>query len=295
MSKKIAIYNGFNFHYEMFGYIIHYCKTKNYDLTIYSDDNLGYNDYYKSLYLINEYRPVTLFYSERQIYDFIFLTTDDDWSYKTEDSEINRKTICIDHYFKIRNPVFENRIATRPYSREYYRKWALPLYPIDSERPYLDGDKTHVVFLCDDYKYNIDIVKRLKSTNPIIFHAISRSMTIDKFQGLDIDVRIYRSIDMKKLVEIISNASYVITDLALIKTHKHEGMSGSIPLAFGTLTPLIISKESNAYYKFKNVIEFDNSVEPILLHDINIDELKKERDELIQNNNNLFDSIIESF
>jgi hypothetical protein len=274
----------------MFGYIIHYCKTKKYDLTIYSDDNLGYKDYYKTLFS-NEYRPVFLFELEKQCYDFIFLITDDDRSYKINDNEINKKTICIDHHFSIRNPIFEHRIATRPFSSEYYREWALPVYPIN-KRPCLNVD-TNIVFLCEDSTYNIGIVKRLKSRNPIIFHAISRTMTSDKFKGLDIDIRIHRSIDMKELVKIISNASYIITDLALIKTHTHGSMSGSIPLAFSTLTPLIISKETNSYYKFKNVIEYDNSMDPILLYDINIDELKKERDELIQNNHNLFDSIIE--
>ena len=34
-------------------------------------------------------------------------------------------------------------------------------------------------------------------------------------------------------------------------------------------------------------------MDPIVLNTINIDELKKERDELIQNNHNLFDSMIE--
>jgi FtsZ-binding cell division protein ZapB len=36
-------------------------------------------------------------------------------------------------------------------------------------------------------------------------------------------------------------------------------------------------------------------MDTIDLYDINIDELKKERDEMIQNNHDLFDSIIESF
>jgi hypothetical protein len=291
---KIAIYNGFSFHYEMFGYIIHYCRTKNYDLTIYSDDNLGYKDYYKPIFS-NEYRPVYLFDSEKKEYDYIFLITDDDRSYKINDSEINKKTICIEHHYTIRNPVFENRIATRPFSSEH-RKWALPVYPIITNRNIVKDDTyTHVVFLCEDHKYNINIVKRLKSIDPIVFHAISRSMTRDKFQGIDIDVRIYRNIDTKELIKIISNASYIITDLALIKTHTHESMSGSIPLAFSTLTPLIISKETNAYYKFKNVIEFDNSSDPIHLIEINRELLKKERDALIQKNHALFDSLIQSF
>ena len=289
-NKKIAIYNGFSFHYEMFGYIIHYCKTKKYDLIIYSDDNLGYKDYYNTLFSI-EYRDVSLFNSERENYDYIFLMTDDDWSYKTDNIH---NTICIDHYYKIRNHVFINRIATRPFSNEYYRKWALPIYPIPNINEINEINEINIVLLSDDSTYNINVLKRLKSNNKIILHAISRSMTIERFKNIDIEIQIYRNIDTTQLINILSKASYVITDVSESKKYATEIISGSVPLAFSTLTPLIISKETNSYYKFKNVIEFDkNSMEPIVLHDINIDDLKKERDELIQNNHTLFDSIIE--
>ena len=292
-NKKIAIYNGFSFHYEMFGYIIDYCKTKNYDLTIYSDDNLGYKDHYKTLFSINDYRDVSLFYSERQNYDFIFLMTDDDWSYKTDDT---KKTICIDHYYKIRNHVFENRIATRPFSVEHYRKWALPVYPIKNINEMNGVNEINIVLLSDDSTYNINVLNRLKSSNKMILHAISRTMIIERFKNMnnEIEIQIYRNIDTTQLINILSNASYVITDISESKRYATDIISGSVPLAVSTLTPLIISKETNSYYKFKNVIEFDkNSMEPIFLHDINIDQLKKEREELIQNNHNLFDSIIE--
>ena len=33
----IAAFNCFPFHYEMFGYIIHYCKENNMDLTIFTN------------------------------------------------------------------------------------------------------------------------------------------------------------------------------------------------------------------------------------------------------------------
>ena len=287
---KIAIYNGFSFHYEMFGYIIHYCKTKNYDLTIYSDDNLGYKEYYKFIYS-NEYRSVSLFDSEKKMYDYIFLTTDDDWSYKINDIEINRKTICIDHYHKIRNPAFEKRIATRPFSNE--RKWALPVYPINQDINQNNDNEIHIVLLSDDNKYSIHILNRLQSSKKIILYAIARNMTIDKFQGLNMDIRICKNINATDLINILLKTSFIITDVSQSKNYVSDNMSGAIPLAFSTLTPLIISKETNAYYKFKNVIEFD-SVGPIQLHDINMDNLKKERDEMIQNNHLLFDSIIES-
>jgi len=35
MSKNIAIFNSFPFHYEMFGYIIFYCYANKYNLLIF--------------------------------------------------------------------------------------------------------------------------------------------------------------------------------------------------------------------------------------------------------------------
>ena len=48
-------------------------------------------------------------------------------------------------------------------------------------------------------------------------------------------------------------------------------MQGAIPLAFTCLTPLIISKVSNQYYKFKNVIEYMD--EDIILKKVNLKDL----------------------
>jgi len=41
---KVAIFNSFPFHYETFGYILHFVKQNNYQLTIYTNqsDPLGW-------------------------------------------------------------------------------------------------------------------------------------------------------------------------------------------------------------------------------------------------------------
>jgi len=70
-------------------------------------------------------------------------------------------------------------------------------------------------------------------------------------------------------------------------------MSGCIPLSFSMLVPLILSKETNSYYQFKNAIEYvKDSTDVIELKDIDYDELKKERSEHIEKNNALFDSLM---
>ena len=52
---NIAIFNSFSFHYEMFGYVIDYCKKNSINLDIYTNmsSDLGWFDFYKSIFSIN--------------------------------------------------------------------------------------------------------------------------------------------------------------------------------------------------------------------------------------------------
>ncbi len=79
---NIAIFNGFNFHYEMFGYIIYFCKISNHNLTIYCHqiNDLGYFNFYNAEFndYSIQYKNLELFENEKINFDFIFLITDDD-------------------------------------------------------------------------------------------------------------------------------------------------------------------------------------------------------------------------
>jgi len=308
----IALFSGFTFHYEMFGYILHFCKSGGHKLTIYCNQNMSngfiecYNNIFNNTYdNIVLYKDFTLFENEKNIYDAIFLTTDDDPMFNKNDSNIINKTICIDHYYKIRSPIFNKRIATRPFSDEYYRDWALPLYPIlnvDEKNKYMNSfntnTNTHITLLGRKVSYDSSVFNRLRTNtnNKIIVHAIARTMSREKFKGInnEIDLRLYSNISAAKIFDILYISNYIITDVGGSDIeHIEKFMSGAIPLFFSTLTPLIISTRTNKYYKFKNVIEFDlDSNEEIHLKNIDLNLLSQERDELIQKNKELFDKYL---
>lgn len=295
--KKIAAYNGFDFHYEMYGYILDYCKSRNYSLTIYSDNknNLGYIDFYKSLFDF-DLQSISQFQEDRYDYDVIFLLTDNDDSFPTEDAKINRKTICIDHLHEIRNTAFETHVSTRPFAKE--RPWALPTFPIltsgEKMENMRDKEEDIIVFLGHTPNaHNKDVLQRIVSTRTIRLMVISRNNE-SSITGLPYPVEYYSDLSTEELINILLRASYVITDITNHKDYTHELLSGSIPLAFSTLTPLIMSKATNEYYKFKNVIEFDSTAkeEDIVLKDMDIVALEKERGDLISRNYELFDKIV---
>ena len=75
------------------------------------------------------------------------------------------------------------------------------------------------------------------------------------------------------MYEIFKKSDYLFIDCTSNKDHTSgKSMSGSVPLAFSSLTPLILSKQNNSMYKFKNVVEFDLlSDDKILLDDFKVD------------------------
>jgi glycosyltransferase involved in cell wall biosynthesis len=313
---KIAGYNGYKFHYEMFGQLIHYCKTKIFELTIFChlEASLDYIQLYKNIFGNSViFKNVIEFKTEKYNFDKIILFTDDDASFDTTDEIINNKTICIDHYYEMRRPIIKTHITTRPFFLEKYgRKWALPIYPIVTKTVTRAKVCEYINIVIIGYSakgYDARIINRLKQNVSIrsgevipniMIHAICRYIDSSKFNGLNenIEVKIYKNISTFKILDILETSHFILTDSMITGSilnndHLSKSMSGAVPLSFSTLTPLIISKQSNQYYKFKNVIEFDiSSDEDILLRDIDTELLIMERQTIIESNKKVFDEHI---
>ena len=96
------------------------------------------------------------------------------------------------------------------------------------------------------------------------------------------------------MMNLVCSCDFLLADSNMDIIYEDKQMTGSIPLAFSLLVPLIISKQTNRFYQFENVIEFDkSSCEDISLINIDIDELEKERDIIIKHNFDMFDKHIE--
>ena len=116
-TKKIAIFNSFCFHYEMYGYIIEYCKINNFILTIYTsfDNTLGWLEFYKNKFQNYQFKIKSVLNfeneNEREMFDIVFITTDDDYFFKEE--WITSKCVAIQHTYNIRRKEFLNNLCTR--------------------------------------------------------------------------------------------------------------------------------------------------------------------------------------
>jgi hypothetical protein len=140
-------------------------------------------------------------------------------------------------------------------------------------------------------------MNRIKYNNKKIgFIVIGRDVNNNKFEGIDndIDLTIYQNIDTIDMMNLVCSCDFLLADSNMDTIYEDKQMTGSIPLAFSLLVPLIISKQTNRFYQFENVIEFDKSTgEDISLKNIDIDSLEKERDNIIKHNFDMFDKHIE--
>jgi len=327
--RKIAGFSGLIVHYEMFGYLIHYCRQRNYSLTIYCDFRYenGYLEYYHKTFQHPLLRFENLWGDfENQInhYDAIVLFTDDDHNYSVYDKKILNRTLLIEHFFFSRRTDIPHTLSTRPFDfslSEQIKKnpeyenfinhsssiWALPTYPLlqPHQKPRLAqlSRQTNVCILGGFAEYNIDLIHRLRplnNTDPKIkIHAISRHVEMHKFDQLDrerFEIEVYKNIPIQKLIDILTKVDFILTDVSINKEFDLENitMSGCIPMAFSILTPLIISLQTNHYYRFKNVIEFDKFTHsPIPLYSIDPHNIREECDQIVSKNTDVLDNLFE--
>ena len=139
-KKRILIINFLKFHHEMFGYIIDFCKSFNYDLDILTVKNdMGmlqwYSDFFNNSF---NYINTINFENIKNNYFKVFLTTDDDFNnYVNNINDVNgffyNNTICINHAYVLRNLYFNsnNYIQTR-YFKYFNNPYAYQVYNIIS-------------------------------------------------------------------------------------------------------------------------------------------------------------------
>jgi hypothetical protein len=134
-QKRIAAFNGFDFHFETLGFIIYFAYSRNYLLTVYTNlnDPLHYIPFYQLKYNSSNiiYKNYTLFPKNNSDnkYDLIIISTDDD--YKFNSKWVNNKTFCIDHVHYNRASYIKYHIGIRKFKdSKLNSNYAIPTYPL---------------------------------------------------------------------------------------------------------------------------------------------------------------------
>lgn len=250
---RIAAFNSFPFHYEMYYFIIHYCAANNFELHIFtsSQNNHGWLDFYRNHMHFTNFFPHEFF--NPNLFEKIILLTDDDHGYKYGNWH---KLICIDHFHLIRNHSPTMRITTRPFpNRDSSQLYTLPVAPLLnlSDKKY----SKHILCLGISNTQHITLSylqNRFTNFDELTFHLVNRRIYSKPDSP---NVFTYQSINALELINLATISSYFfIGDWSV--DHYDKAITGALPLALSTYCKIIIPERMNNYYGFKNVIEYSS-------------------------------------
>jgi len=279
---NIAIFNGFKFHYEMFGYIIDYCKTKSYNLDIYTPTSfdLGWLDFYKKIFTINIIDSNNFPY-EKNNYNKIILATDDDKYFLNKGHHLD-KTICIDHYTGLRNKSIRIHIGTRFFTTRPELDWILPVYRLIKVEDKIKNST--IVCIGRFIPLNFTNFNNFENNNFILINRTINSKKYEKYNN----ITCYSQMNTSHMIDILKIASYVlVTDIN--KDHIDKSMSASIPLALNCLCTLILPKKMNDIYKFKSAITYEDKINLI---EPNPELVNEDLDDLLKHRDSIFDKYL---
>lgn len=294
---KIALLQGFPFHYEMLGFMIHYAVSRSHRITIYTrifqpevHDPHNYIAWYKKIYPGIEWRTIHDWDDKKHDAAVLLSHWDPHFSF-TEP----HKLLVIDHNENITDAWPDSiHVTIRPFDPgNQDEEWVLPVYPISitHEPP---ASPIRIAVIGYGAHYFTGIFNRIVWGNPSVeFELIGRHVRPYMFDDCPYQdkFRIHKDLSQEALIELVSRCHYILADVFLL-THDHENrhMSGCVPLAFSLRVPLILSKQTNRYYRFRNVVEFDKHTgDPIVLHTIDPSLLQQEFEEMLNKNERILD------
>ena len=289
--NKIAIFNGFPFHYEMFGYVIDYCISKNIELDIYTEttNNMDWLKFYLLTFPTKSFSLKKLStYEPNNQYSKILLLTDDDFSFKNY--WINNKVMCIDHFQKNRRPQINTHIGVRYFEDRPYLDYCSQVYKIiDIETKQRISSK-NIVFIGKNARYftkkYINMIKNFEDYN-FIFIDRHLDTFLDESFKLYKNFKFYNSISTIDLIQILKESDYIfITDFG---DKTKDSITASIPLGLNCLCTIIMPNEMNKYYNYKSVITYENE---IIITEPNYNLVLKDFEDQINIRNKIFDKYI---
>jgi hypothetical protein len=309
---KIAIYQGYlNIHFEMLGYILDYFISSIILFDLYNPTNkisLNWNQFYEQLF--NKRIPLLdPFDFNPDMYDLIFLITDDDTSFTQEwlNKYGESKVICIDHSAKIRRlPIEMMRLGTRFFTNRPKCLWALPIYTfvtkIDKQNYLKQSSSINVTCIgIQNRPPSSEFLKELFiNFDSITFHIITRKLHSTYSDCTNI--KTYENCQTNQMMEILKTTQYV---MCFENPNNLEptinSISAAIPLAFNAGCQLLIPTGWNNYYRFTSIITYEDNLlqkkeitsKIFLPVEIDLDKIYKEAFELISHKNRIFDLIID--
>jgi hypothetical protein len=309
---KIALYHNQDIHYEMLGYLIEYCQSRNLDYDLYSsykDSNtITWTKWYNKFFNNKVNWINSLKINDNVDYDVIVLITDDNLYANYVEEKHRHKAITIDHWYLQRNNDIRYHIGIRKFYNRPNLPYTIPCYRMINKEEKLElvknDNKIKVIFLG---RYNIPsslTFLLFDNIKDIEFHIVRPKEDKSHFEYLKNipNSYFYYNLETDELMELMKKCHYTFLMPSYIEGYQRQKLSSIIPLSYSTLCQCIIPKSWNMDLNLKSVLLYDDLdyLQPNkqIKLDINqfklkISEINEERESLITHNIDVFDCAID--
>ncbi len=303
---KIAIFNGFKFHYETFGVFLYTLQKCGHTVTVFTNRGFEtgwfgfYYNFFGDFFSTKFYTDFTE--EEFNNHDFVIVTTDDDGHFNEHFLTLpggRNKVLAYDHHHTLRRPAIKHHVGTRPFTSVGRPElpYMYACYPITSFSEKLEcfTKNEKIIITLIGGPANIDkYFNYLKVNNDLSnvkFYFIRRWITDEirkTLDSFDINYECLIGIDTQHMFDILKHSQYVMfTDDG---EHTFNSSSGAIGLALSTGCTMLMPRVYNTDYKFKNAIYFEDC--PVLVKEPSLDVIFKERDEIINDSINTLNTFL---
>lgn len=281
-SRKILVYNGFPFHFEMFGCVLDYAKKYNLyvDIVNTTEDNHQWFSLYQKYFTFNLYKNL----SEVDInhYNLVILLTDDDYSFPK--NLVSENTICINHFHISRRKDIKCQLTISKFEEDI-DKYCFPIWNCITQEEKVNilkhNNKPIITLIGSSNIHKTKNIKKIiKNYQDFEFRLINRNIpnNIPNF------IKTYENLNSNELFNILKQTSYVLylqsNDTNSIDQQNNRTISGCFPLAISNGCHLIIPNGIMKPLNLKSIIYYDID-NPIQLNKItNLEKVFYDRDRL---------------
>jgi len=286
-KKEVLVYNGFPYHYEMFGFILDFCNVYGIEVTIVNiKSDASWFKLYREKYNFKYLNKLPPSY-ELDDYLFVLVLTDDDLSFPR--SYITDNIVCINHTaLKNKRPLIKYSFLTGPFKKNI--NYVLPIFEyIDYEtkiKILKKNNRPIISFIgSNSVPYNLSELSKITNINKFDVYIINRKIHKKMHSSKLPNMYLFENISAIKMFELLTKTNYIFYYPVNNKSSlqlDNKVISACVPLSFSMGCKLIIPKKMNCRFKFKSIITYDIYEQLFLNESPLLLDTFEERDQLIE-------------
>lgn len=254
---RFAVINTLGWHYECMGHVLEYMRDRGIAVDVYTvcdGNDGGWIDLYARLGLATRTIPVSGF-GDRCAYEHVFAMNGVDLDAIPNDTPAT----CIAHTAACRFPRATRQLHLRPLPLSV-TDWVIPVYRVCTAEQKIAALSRRTSVALIGFSWSYHTVAQLRAIftdfDSVDFHVVGR--TVSRELGSAPNVTLHEDVGTNEMMGVVMKAHYVAAPFGGV--FDESQLSGCVPLAFSTGTPLIISAIQNAHLLFDSALVVNGGV-----------------------------------